>query len=88
VRMIQNLLAISAGCFGALFPLGLVVHYLFIFNMISTRSLGPRLLQSLRYSTINWTSGNPYNLRWQYKWKHAYYTYPRDGHEPTHVKKP
>mmetsp|Transcript_59087 Transcript_59087/g.68367 ORF Transcript_59087/g.68367 Transcript_59087/m.68367 type:complete len:300 (-) Transcript_59087:216-1115(-) len=37
---------------------------------------------------ISWNSTNPYNKRWQYKWKHAYYTYPKENHEHTYVKKP
>lgn len=37
---------------------------------------------------ISWTNDAPYNKRWQYKWKHAYYAYPRDGHEHDQVKKP
>ena len=58
--------------------------------MISGRVAGKAasLTSCLRYSKINWTKGNPYNLRWQFKWKHAYYTYPRDGFEHTHTKKP
>jgi len=54
-------------------------------------------LRTLRASTlvdisvrnkISWEDGNPYNKRWQYKWKHAYYTYPKDNAEHDHVKKP
>ena len=58
--------------------------------MISTKisSAANALTRRVQYNKINWTSGNPYNLRWQYKWKHAYYTYPRDGFEATQVKKP
>lgn len=37
---------------------------------------------------ITWQDGNPYNKRWQYKWKHAYYTYPKDSAEHDSVKKP
>ena len=47
-----------------------------------------QLTNSLRFNKIAWNSGNPYNLRWQYKWKHAYYTYPKDTYEHTHVPKP
>lgn len=32
-----------------------------------------------QYNKITWTNGNPYNKRWQFKWKHAYYAYPKDG---------
>jgi len=46
----------------------------------STRSNISPLIKSIRYNQINWTTGNPYNVRWQYKWKHAYYTYPKDGY--------
>lgn len=37
---------------------------------------------------ITWQSGNPYNKRWQFKWKHAYYTYPKDNFEHDSVRKP
>jgi len=40
------------------------------------------------FNKISWSSSNPYNKRWEFKWKHSYYTYPRDGDEHTHVKKP
>ena len=50
---------------------------------------GFRSITSLtRYNKIAWNTGNPYNLRWQYKWKHAYYTYPKDNYEQTRVGKP
>ncbi len=54
-------------------------------------------LRSLRAATlvdisvrnkISWQSGNPYNKRWQYKWKPAYYTYPKDNIEHDYVRKP
>jgi len=54
-------------------------------------------LRTLRASTlvdisvrnkISWQDGNPYNKRWQYKWKHAYYTYPKDNIEHDYVRKP
>jgi hypothetical protein len=41
-----------------------------------------------RYNKIAWNNGNPYNLRWQYKWKHAYYTYPKDNYEHTLETRP
>ncbi len=58
--------------------------------MISTRisKSAASLTARLRYNKIEWTNGNPYNLRWQFYWKHAYYTYPKDNYEHTHVKKP
>lgn len=46
------------------------------------------LTTTLRFNKISYNNGNPYNLRWQYKWKHAYYTYPKDTYEHTHVAKP
>jgi hypothetical protein len=46
------------------------------------------LIKTLRFSKVSWTTGNPYNVRWQYKWKPAYYTYLKDGYEPTRVGKP
>jgi hypothetical protein len=56
--------------------------------MISTRRSAQGLLQTLKYSKVNWTTGNPYNVRWQYKWRPAYYTYLKDGYEPTRTAKP
>ncbi|KAM3131080.1 hypothetical protein pb186bvf_016778 [Paramecium bursaria] len=42
-----------------------------------------------QYNKISWTSANPYNKRWQYKFKPSYYSYPRDlEQEHTYVKKP
>lgn len=55
--------------------------------MISTSRAGCSLLRKTQFAA-SWTSGNPYNVRWQYKWKPAYYTYLRDGFEPTRVPKP
>ena len=46
------------------------------------------LTKVLRFNKIEFNNGNPYNLRWQWKWKHAYYTYPKDWYEHTFVKKP
>jgi hypothetical protein len=37
---------------------------------------------------ISWTTANPYNTRWQFKWKHSFYTYPKDPNGATQVKKP
>jgi hypothetical protein len=48
--------------------------------MQSTKQVIRGLTQQVRYNKISYTTGNPYNLRWQYKWKHAYYTYPKDSH--------
>lgn len=54
-------------------------------------------LRSLRNATlvdisvrnkISWQSSAPYNKRWQYKFKNAYYSYPRDGTEHDKVRKP
>lgn len=56
--------------------------------MISTRQSAQSLLRSVRYSKVSWTTGNPYNVRWQYRWRPAYYTYLKDGFEPTRVNKP
>ncbi len=56
--------------------------------MISTRKSGQALLQAVRYNKVSWTTGNPYNVRWQYKFKPAYYTYLKDNFEPTRVGKP
>lgn len=41
-----------------------------------------------KYNKISYRSTNPYNKRWEFKWKHAYYTYPRDGDDHMRVKKP
>lgn len=47
--------------------------------MISTRSTAQSLIKNIRFNKVAWTTGNPYNVRWQYKWKPAYYTYLKDG---------
>lgn len=46
------------------------------------------LIEKLTKSKISWKSPNPYNQRWQFKWKPAYYTYPREGHEHTKTMTP
>ena len=56
--------------------------------MISTRKSTHLLQQAIRYNKASWTNGNPYNVRWQYKFKPAYYTYLKDNFEPTRVGKP
>ncbi|CAD8155856.1 unnamed protein product [Paramecium pentaurelia] len=48
-----------------------------------------QLVHRSQYNKIVWQSSNPYNKRWQYKFKNAYYTYPRDiNQEHTYVKTP
>lgn len=45
------------------------------------------LRSSIRRNKIEYTSGNAYNKRWQWKWRHTYYT--QDPlNEPTTVKTP
>ncbi len=56
--------------------------------MLSSRTAIKGLLNTIKYNKICYNNGNPYNLRWQYKWRHAYYTYPKDTFEHTRVKKP
>jgi hypothetical protein len=56
--------------------------------MISASQTIKSLSTILRYNKVQWTTGNPYNVRWQYTFKHAYYTYPKDNFEATRVKKP
>ena len=56
--------------------------------MIPTTNTVRTLNKVIKFNKIEFTTGNPYNLRWQWKWKHAYYTYPRDSQDPTFVKKP
>lgn len=57
--------------------------------MISTTSQIRALSTVIRYNKIEYTKpDNPYNLRWQWKWRHAYYTYPKDGGEHAFVRKP
>ena len=58
-------------------------------DLYSLRSLSTAtLVQTSVRNKISYQSTNPYNKRWQYKWKHAYYTYPRDGDDHEYVKKP
>ena len=54
----------------------------------TTRRALQSLTNTIKYNKICYNNGNPYNLRWQYKWRHAYYTYPKDTNEHTRVKKP
>ena len=50
-------------------------------------NLGGSLSMKPQFHQIAYTSANPYNKRWEFKFKHSYYTYPRD-YEHTEVKKP
>jgi len=58
-------------------------------DLYSLRAVSSSLLvhTSVR-NKISWQSSNPYNKRWQFKFKHAYYTYPRDGIEHEYIRKP
>ena len=47
-----------------------------------------QLAAKLLRNKISWKSSNPYNQRWQYKWKPSHYTYIKEGVEPTRVKTP
>jgi hypothetical protein len=57
-------------------------------KMFSTKTTIQSLVNTIKYNKISYQNGNPYNVRWQYKWRHAYYTYPKDTYEHTRVKKP
>ena len=46
--------------------------------MFSTKTTLQSLVNTIKYNKISYQNGNPYNVRWQYKWRHAYYTYPKD----------
>jgi len=50
--------------------------------------MGSNMVFKSKQNKISWSSSNPYNKRWEFKWKRAYYTYPRDGDEHTQVRKP
>lgn len=57
--------------------------------MISTASRIRALSTTIRYNKIEFQKPDqPYNLRWQWKWKPAHYTYPNDGTEHAFVRKP
>lgn len=56
--------------------------------MITGANTSRALQKVVRYNKIEFNNGNPYNLRWQWQWKHAYYTYPKDSYEHTYVRKP
>lgn len=56
--------------------------------MIGTTNTLKSLSKVVKYNKIEFRNGNPYNLRWQWKWRSAFYTYPKDSFEPTQVKKP
>lgn len=56
--------------------------------MLTSNIVTKSLINTIKYNKISYQTGNPYNVRWQYKWRHAYNTYPKDGFEHTNVKKP
>lgn len=65
------------------------LQHIYIYLMISSRSISRLLNTVIRYESSGFVKGEqPYNLRWQWKWKHAYYTYPKDSYEHAYVKKP
>jgi hypothetical protein len=37
------------------------------------------LTGQIKRNKVSYDNGNEYNKRWQFKWKHAYYTYPREN---------
>jgi hypothetical protein len=66
-----------------------VVVAIYSYIMLSpTTSAARHLTTTLRYLKIEFKSGNPYNLRWQWRFRPAYWTYPKDTYEQTNVKKP
>ena len=56
--------------------------------MISTTKAVRGLNTLIKYNKIEFNTGNPYNLRWQWQFRNAYYSALKDTYEPTHVKKP
>lgn len=62
----------------------LIVHK----NLAKSAASFQQLSNKSLYSKISWKTNNPYNQRWQFKWKPSHYTYIRDGEEPTRVKTP
>lgn len=45
------------------------------------------LIKSIRYNEVHYRTSNPYNVRWQYTFKPAYYSHINVD-EPTKVNKP
>jgi hypothetical protein len=57
-------------------------------DLLKLRQLRSALLVDVSVrNKISWQTGNPYNKRWQYKIKNAYYGYPKEA-EHTRVQKP
>lgn len=48
--------------------------------MIAARTASRGLNNLIKYNKIEFVNGNPYNLRWQWKFKPAHYTYPKDNY--------
>lgn len=46
---------------------------------LAPNSEAKSLTGNLKRNKISWDNGNAYNKRWHYKWRTAYYTYPRDN---------
>lgn len=76
-------------CYEDLFRfLNIILHEFHCIIMISTTKTLQSLNKVIKFNKIEFQNGNPYNLRWQWKWRSAFYTYPKDNFEPTQVKKP
>ena len=52
-------------------------------NLLQAQSL----MMKLSRNKISFKNPQNYNLRWQFKWRTPWYSYPSEP-EPTHVKKP
>lgn len=57
-------------------------------NLVAATGVASSLVHKPKKNKISYSSTKPYNKRWEFKWKHSYYTYPRDGEDHTYVKKP
>lgn len=60
--------------------MSLYIYFSVLNCMISTTNTIKSLSKVIRYNKIEFRTGNPYNLRWQWKFKPAYYTYPKDNY--------
>ena len=54
---------------------------------VNSRLNSNLLSKSIRRTKIEYTTNQPYNKRWQFKWRHAYLGSPLDR-EATQVRKP
>jgi len=58
-----------------------------LFSTTLNKQFNPRLDTVIKRTVVEFNSGNAYNKRWHYKWRHAYFGQPKED-EHTTVKTP